>query len=183
MSWKIDPAHTRVVFSVRHMMISQVHGGFDEVSGTVEFDEEHPTNSTVDVKIKADSINTGQPQRDTDLKAPNFLDVEKYPYLCFKSQRVEVIDDRHGKLIGDLTIKDVSKEVTLDVEYAGQVKSPFGHVSAGFTASTMIDRKDWGLTWNKPLETGGVLIGDELEINIEVELIKETEEEAEAVPA
>jgi polyisoprenoid-binding protein YceI len=111
------------------------------------------------------------------------LDVEKYPYLCFKSQRVEVIDDRHGKLIGDLTIKDVSKEVTLDVEYAGQVKSPFGHVSAGFTASTMIDRKDWGLTWNKPLETGGVLIGDELEINIEVELIKETEEEAEAVPA
>lgn len=111
------------------------------------------------------------------------MDVENFPYLRFKSKRVEVIDDHHGKLIGDLTIKDVSKEVTLNVEYAGQVKSPFGHVSAGFTASTVIDRNDWGLTWNKALETGGVLIGDEIDINIEVELIKETEEEAEAVPA
>ncbi len=173
MSWQLDKPHSDIHFSVRHMMISTVRGRFEEFDGTFDFNEADPTQSKIEVEIQAASINTKEPQRDTDLKSPNFLDVEKYPTLTFKSARIEKIDDTHGRMVGDLTIKDITKEVVLDVEYAGQAKSPWGTVSAGFTATTKIDRKDWGLTYNAVLETGGVLVGDEVKINIELELIKQ----------
>jgi polyisoprenoid-binding protein YceI len=172
MSWKIDPPHTEINFTVRHMMISNVRGRFERFSGTVEFDEQHPAASTVDVQIETASINTKDAQRDGHLRSPDFLNAEQYPYITFKSKRVEVVDANHGRIFGDLTIRDITREVVLDTEYSGTAKSPFGHSSAGFTATTTINRKDWNLEWNVALETGGWLVGDEIKISIEIELIK-----------
>jgi polyisoprenoid-binding protein YceI len=183
MSWKIDPAHSEINFTVRHMMISNVRGRFEKLSGTVDFVEDNPTRSTVDVQIEVASINTKESARDTHLKSPDFFNAEKYPYLTFKGKKAEVLDANHGQVTGDLTIRDVTKEVVLDVEYSGQAKNPWGLVSAGFSATTVINRKDWGLTWNVGLETGGVLVGDEIKINIEVEIVKQAESEKEAISA
>jgi polyisoprenoid-binding protein YceI len=179
MSWQIDPAHSQIQFSVRHMMISNVRGRFENFTGAIEFEEKDPTRSLVEVQIETASINTRETQRDSHLKSPDFLNAEKYPHLSFKSKRIEKMDDSHGRVIGDLTIRDVTKEVTLDVEYAGQAKSPWGTVSAGFSATAKINRKDWGLTYNQALETGGVMVGDVVNITIDLEIVKQ----AEAVPA
>lgn len=173
MAWKIDSAHSRVAFSVRHMMISNAHGQFNKVDGTVEFDEGQPTRSTVDVRIEAASIDTRDEKRDGHLRSPDFFDAAQYPYLTFKSRRVEVVDDSHGKIYGDLTIKGLTREVVLNVEYSGQAKAPYGITSAGFTATTRINRKDWGLNWNVALETGGMLVGDAVNISIELEIMKQ----------
>lgn len=180
MSWTIDTAHSRVVFSARHMMISTVHGQFDTITGTVEFDPAKPESAFVDVQIKADSINTREPQRDGHLRSADFLDVENYPFLTFKSKRVEALSATTGKLVGDLTIRDVTREVSLDVEYNGMAKSPWGTTAAGFTASTKINRKDWNLTWNVALETGGVLVGEIVNINIELEIVQQPVAEEQA---
>ena len=185
MSWHIDPDHSQVEFAVRHMMISTVRGRFTQFSGTVELDEANPSRSTVEVKIDAASIDTRAAQRDTHLQSPDFLNATEYPYLVFKSKRVEQIDASRGRIIGDLTIRDVTREVVLDAEYAGQARSPWGTTSAGFNAQTKINRKDWGLTWNQGLETGGVLVGEEISIRIELEVVQQAAEveEAEAVAA
>src|SRR5574341_280437 len=185
MSWKIDPAHSQVQFTVRHMMISNVRGRFENFTGTVEFDEQNPARSLVDVQIEAASINTREPSRDAHLRSPDFLNADSYPYLRFKSKRVQKLDAAHGRIVGDLTIRDITREVALDVEYAGQARSPYGTVSAGFSAQAKINRKDWGLNWNVALETGGWLVGEEVTINIELEIVKQTEavENLEAVPA
>ena len=175
MSWTIDPAHTEVNFTVRHMMISNVRGQFQKVNGTVEFDEAHPASSLVNVQIEAASVNTKEEKRDAHLRSPDFFDAEKYPYLTFKSKRVEVKDANHARLIGDLTIRDMAREVALDVEYNGSAKSPWGATSAGFSAKTTIKRKDWNLNWNVALETGGWLVGDDIHINIELEIVKQPE--------
>jgi polyisoprenoid-binding protein YceI len=175
MAWVIDSAHTEVNFAVRHMMISNVRGQFQKVNGTVEFDEANPATSKVDVQIEAASVNTKEEKRDTHLKSPDFFDAEKYPYLTFKSKRVEVKDAHHGYLIGDLTIRDVTREVTLDVEYNGSAKSPWGTTSAGFSAKTTIKRKEWNLNWNVALETGGWLVGDDIHITIELEIVNQPE--------
>lgn len=179
MAWQIDFAHSEIGFTARHMMISKVRGRFEKFSGFVNFDEDNPTNTTVEITIDVNSINTKEEQRDGHLRSADFLDAENYPVLVFKSKRVEPESDDEGRLIGDLTIHGVTKEVALDVEYSGQAKSPWGTVSAGFSATTTINRKDWGLTWNQALETGGVLVGEKVQINIELELVKQ----AEAVPA
>ncbi|HEX9029615.1 MAG TPA: YceI family protein [Anaerolineales bacterium] len=181
MSWKIDSAHSQVTFSVRHMMISNVYGRFEQFEGDVDFNEADPARSTVDVKIDASTISTRDPQRDGHLKSPDFLTVEKYPYITFKSTLVEMINPEHGRVTGDLTIRDITRPVVLDVEYSGLARSPYGTVSAGFSASTKINRKDWDLTWNFALETGGVLVGDEIKVNIDVELIRQAEVEKVAV--
>ncbi|HNT25178.1 MAG TPA: YceI family protein [Anaerolineales bacterium] len=173
MSWKIDPAHSEINFTVRHMMISNVRGRFEKFDGLVEGDEKNIANSTVDVQIEVGSINTKEAQRDAHLRSADFFNAEAFPYMTFKSSRVEALDASHGRIYGDLTIRDVTKEVVLDVEYSGMAKSPWGTESAGFTATTTINRKDWGLVWNVALETGGVLVGEEVKINIEVELIKQ----------
>jgi polyisoprenoid-binding protein YceI len=173
MSWQIDSAHSQIQFSVRHMMISNVRGRFENFTGVVEFNEQDLTQSKVDVQIEAASVNTREAQRDGHLKSPDFFNADKYPYLTFKSRRIEKTDATHGRVVGDLTIRDVTKEAVLNVEYAGQAKSPWGTTSAGFSATTKINRKDWGLTWNQTLETGGVLVGDEISVNVDLEIVKQ----------
>ena len=182
MAWQIDNGHSHIQFSVRHMMLSKARGEFQTFSGSVNIDEANPAATTVDIQIDAASINTRDAQRDAHLKSPDFFNVDAYPYLTFKSKRVEVKGER-ANLIGDLTIRDVTKEVTLDVEYVGQSKSPWGTTVAGFNAETKINRKDWGLTWNVGLETGGVLVGEEVTISIELELVKQPDVQAETVAA
>lgn len=179
MSWTIDPAHSEINFTVRHMMISNVRGQFQKFSGSVEFDEANPAKSTVDVQIEAASVNTKDEKRDGHLRSPDFFDAENYPYLTFKSKRVDVKDATHAVLYGDLTIRNVTKEIALDVEFNGQAKSPWGTTSAGFTAKTQIKRKNWDLNWNVALETGGWLVSDDINISIELEIVKQPE----AVPA
>lgn len=174
MSWKIDPSHSQINFYVRHMMITNVRGRFENFSGKVELDELNLANSALEVQIEAASINTREPQRDAHLRSADFLYAEKFPYLTFRSKSVEKVDETHGRIIGDLTIRDTTREVVLDMEYAGQMKSPWGQVVAGFSAQTKINRKDWDLTWNVALETGGWLVGETINIDIEVELIKES---------
>jgi len=183
MAWTIDNAHSEINFTVRHMMISNVRGRFENFTGTVDFNEAEPLKSSVDVQIDANSINTRESNRDNHLRSADFFETEKYPYLTFKSQRVEQIDANRGRIYGDLTIRDVTRPVVLDVEYAGMAKSPWGSTSAGFTATTALSRKEWNLTWNKALETGGMLVGDDIKINIELEIVKQAEAEAEAVAA
>ena len=183
MNWKIDSAHSEINFSVRHMMISNVRGRFESFTGEVDFDEENPANTTVEVQIDANSIDTREPNRNNHLRSQDFLYAEKYPYLTFRSKRVEVTGKNRARLVGDLTVRDITREVTLDVEYSGQAKSPWGTTSAGFSASGSLNRKDWDLTWNQALETGGVLVGDEIKFNVEVEIVKQPETQEEMVPA
>jgi polyisoprenoid-binding protein YceI len=178
MSWQIDPAHSSIHFTARHMMISKVHGRFENFTGNINFDENNPAQTTADITIEAASLNTKENDRDNHLRSGDFFNVETYPTLAFKSTRVELIDDETAKLHGNLTIKDVTKEVVLDVEYLGQAQSPWGTTNAGFAATTTINRKDWGLNWNVALETGGFLVGDKIQINIELELVKQPEQEA-----
>jgi polyisoprenoid-binding protein YceI len=153
-------------------MVTNVRGEFDKFSGTIEFDEKNLANSRVDVQIEAASINTKAADRDNHLRSADFLDAANHPYLRFKSKRVIPTGSTHGRLVGDLTIRGVSREVTLDVEYVGSAKTPYGTTNAGFNARTKINRKDWGLAWNAALESGGVLVGDEINVNIELELVK-----------
>ena len=179
MNWQIDNAHSHIDFKVRHMMISTVRGEFKEFEGSIDFNEDDPEQTKVDVAVDAASIDTREEDRDNHLRSPDFLNAERYPEITFRSKRVELIDDDSARLIGDLTIRGETHEVELDVEYQGMAQSPWGSMSAGFSATTSLDRKDWGLTWNKALETGGFLVGDKLDVEIEVELIKQDVEEAE----
>jgi polyisoprenoid-binding protein YceI len=179
MAWKIDNAHSRILFAVRHMMISTVRGEFKRFSGAIHINEAELAKSSVDVQIDAASIDTNDPQRDAHLKSPDFLDVENHPYLTFKSKHIEQIGNERGKIYGDLTIRGITHEIVLDTEFAGMAKSPWGQTSAGFEAETGFNRSDWGLEWNKALETGGVLVGDEIKITIELEAIKEAETQPE----
>ena len=179
MAWQLDKSHTHINFTARHMMISKVRGEFTNYDINVNFDEENPTQTTVDVTIYADSISTRDDKRDAHLRSADFFDVDTYPVLTFKSTKVEQINPNKGRLIGDLTIRGVTLEVTLDVDYAGLIKSPFGSISAGFSAETSISRKDWGLNWNVALETGGWLVSDKIDIEIELELVQIPEAVAE----
>jgi len=183
MSWKIDPAHSEVTFSVRHMMITNVRGRFENFSGTVDFNEDEPTSSSVEVAIDAASINTREPQRDGHLKSADFLAADEFPTLTFKSTKIEKITENTGRIHGALTIRDVTRPVVLDTELNGVLKNPWGQTSAGFSASTTINRKDWGLNWNVALEAGGWLVGEQININIELELIQEVQQAEETQSA
>ena len=178
MAWHIDAAHSEIQLSVKHMMIATVRGKFARFSGTIEADEQNPTAARVEVQIEAASIDTGNEQRDAHLRSPDFLNVEQYPYITFKSTRVERLDEDHGRLHGELTIRDVTRPVVLEVEYAGMARSPWGTTNAGFSARTTINRKDWGLNWNVALETGGWLVSDEIKVNVEIELVQQAEQAA-----
>ena len=173
MYWKIDPAHSEINFSVRHMMISNVRGRFETFSGEVNFDEAQPGLSTVEVLVDVASINTRDPQRDAHLRSPDFFDAERYPQLKFSSKSIAMVTQDQAKVVGDLTIRNQTRKVTLDATYAGSSKSPWGSTSAGFSASTRINRKDWGLGWNVALETGGWLVGEEIKIDLELEIVKQ----------
>lgn len=175
MSWQIDLSHSHINFSVRHMMISKARGSFEKFGGTIYFNDANPTQTTVDIEIDVTSINTKDEKRDGHLKSPDFFDAANYPTATFKSSSVEQTSEDTAKLHGDLTIRGITKPVVLDVEYAGQAQSPWGTTSAGFSAKTSINRKDWDLNWNQALETGGVLVGDKVELEIELEIIKSPE--------
>lgn len=171
--WQIDPAHTTAEFSVRHMMISNVKGRFGTLEGTVTGDLEDPTQAQVDVKIEVASVDTRNEQRDQHLRSADFFDAENHPYITFKSRRIERTGQDRFNVVGDLTIRGVTREVVLDATFEGQARSPWGQQVAGFSATTRLNRKDYGLTWNAALETGGVLVGDEVKIDIHVELIRQ----------
>lgn len=177
MSWKIDPSHSQITFTVRHMMITNVRGRFESFDGTVDFNEEDPANSRAEIKIDAASINTRDAMRDNHLRSADFFDAEKYPQISFTSKKVEKLDEHHGLIHGVLTIKDIAHDVTLDTEYAGQ-SAMWGKTYAGFEATARINRKDWNLNWNKALETGGWLVGDDIKVEIALELLKVAEVES-----
>jgi len=173
-TWEFDPAHTGVQFKVRHLMVSHVRGDFEKVSGKIVYDEQDISRSSADITIDAASINTRVAKRDEHLKSPDFLDAAKYPSLVFKSKKVEKAGDGKLKMTGDLTIRGVTKEIVLDIEGpTPSIRDLEGKTRVGGVASTKINRKDFGLTWNKAIETGGVVVGDEVEITIDIEIIKE----------
>jgi polyisoprenoid-binding protein YceI len=177
-SWNIDVTHTALSFSVRHMLVSKVRGRFGKFAGTITLDDGDITRSSATVSIDASSIDTGVVERDTHLRSPDFLDVEKFPELGFRSQRIERVDDTHYRVVGELMIRDVKRGVTLDVEYGGRGKDPWGNERVGFVARTSIDRKEFGLTWNQMLETGGVLVGERVDIELDVQAVRVSAEQA-----
>jgi len=169
--WKLDPAHTLVEFSAKHLMISTVKGRITDVEGTIYADENDPSKSSVEATLKAASIDTRTEMRDNHLRSEDFLHVEKFPAITFRSTRIEG-DKEEFKLTGDLTIRGVTREITLDVTFEGQTKDPWGGERIGFSAKGKIDRRDFGLLWNQILETGGLTVSNDVKINVEVEAIK-----------
>src|SRR6266700_3102230 len=172
-TWSIDPAHSVAEFKVKHMMIANVKGHFSKVAGVLVHDESDRTKSRVEATIEAASIETRESQRDTHLKSADFLHVEKFPTLSFKSTDIKVADDGELKVHGDLTIRGVTRKVTFAVEGpTPPTKDPWGNTRIAISAPTKINRKDFGLTWNAALETGGILVGDEVTITLDVEFIR-----------
>ena len=172
-TYNIDPAHSSAQFVVRHMMITNVRGGFSGIKGTIVYDAENPSASTVDAVIDAGTISTLDAQRDAHLKSADFLDVEKYPAITFKSKKVVSEGPDEAKVTGDLTIHGVTQEVTLKVDGPAEGgKDPWGNVRIGASGATKLKRSDFGLTWNAALETGGILVGDDLKIELEVQMIQ-----------
>lgn len=172
-TYQIDPAHSSAQFSVRHMMVTNVRGGFRKVQGTVVYDPENPANSSVNAEIDAASINTNEEQRDAHLRSADFLHAEQFPTITFRSTRVEKAGEGEFKVTGDLTIHGVTRPVVLNVDGpAPEGKDPWGNTRTGATATTKIKRSDFGLTWNAALETGGILVGDDLKIELDLSLIK-----------
>jgi polyisoprenoid-binding protein YceI len=173
-TYTIDPAHATAGFKVRHLMVSNVRGEFSGLSGTVVIDPSNPVNSRAEVTIDAKTIHTRDEQRDAHLKSADFFDVEKFPTIHFVSKKVAADGEGEWKVTGDLTIHGVTKEVTLDVEGpAPDTKDPWGNIKSGISATTKVNRKDFGLVWNVGLETGGVLVGDDVQIHIEAELARQ----------
>jgi polyisoprenoid-binding protein YceI len=173
-TWNIDADHSNIQFKVRHMMVSNVKGVFGKVQGTVELDDKNITKSKVAVTIDTDSISTGVAKRDEHLKSPDFFDVTKFPTMTFLSTKVTKNGKNKLKVAGYLTLHGVTRPVILDLEGpTGDSKDPWGNTRRGVSATTKINRKDFGLTWNKALETGGVMVGEEISINLDVEMIKD----------
>ena len=175
-TWQIDAAHSSVEFAVKHMMFTTVRGRFKDVKGTIEADEQNPDASIVTVEIAAASIDTGSPDRDAHLRSADFLDVENHPTITFRSKRVEGAMKQEGdqfRVVGDLTIRGTTMEVVLDATYEGTGKDPWGGTRAGARATGKIDRRDWGLKWNQALETGGILVANEVRLEVEVQAVKQ----------
>ncbi len=168
-TWTIDPSHTLVEFSVRHMMVSTVKGRFPAVSGTLHIDDTDPTNSSVSVEIETKSITTHDEQRDAHLRSADFFEADAYPTITFKSTSVEPTGEDTFKITGDLSIKDVTRPIQLQAELNGRGTNPWGKEVIGFSAQTSLNRKDFGLNWNVALEAGGVLVSDTIKITLEVE--------------
>jgi polyisoprenoid-binding protein YceI len=172
-TWTIDPDHSNVQFKVRHMMITDVKGTFGKVKGVIRIDETDMSQSAVDVTIEIDSINTGVAKRDEHLKSSEFFDAAKYPTMTFVSRKVTQSGKGQLKVLGDLTIRGISREVVLDVEGpTNEIRDPMGNIRRGVSATTKINRTDFGLTWNKSMESGGMMIDDTVFINLEIEMIK-----------
>ncbi len=171
--WTIDPAHTHLEFAVRHLMIATVKGKFTSLQGTLTLPPEDPAEGSVEVTIEAESITTGIEQRDQHLRSADFLDVGRFPTLRFRSTRVDQLAKDQFRVVGDLTIRDVTRPVELLVHREGEIQDPWGGYRAGFTASGKLRRSEFGITWNQVIEAGGVAVGDEVRISIEAELVRQ----------
>lgn len=173
--WQIDPSHSTVEFAVKHMMFTTVKGRFTGVTGTISFDPTNIANASATAEIDAATISTSDNNRDTHLRSADFLEVEKHPTLTFASRRVELVSDDQARIIGDLTIRGVTKEVTLDTTIEGQGVNPFGKQVIGFSAQTTINRTDYGLMWNVALEAGGVLVSENVRIRLDIQAVRQDE--------
>ncbi|HLS22278.1 MAG TPA: YceI family protein [Pseudogracilibacillus sp.] len=168
--WNVDVTHTNVGFEIKHMMVSKVRGNFSDMEGTIEGDPRELENTKINFRVGIDSISTNNEDRDNHLRSADFFEAEKYPNMTFESTNIKKVGDNQYELTGNLTIKDVTKETTFDVEYLGEGTNPWGVEVVGFEASTTISRKEFGLTWNQALETGGVLVGDDVKIQIDLQV-------------
>lgn len=169
--WAIDPTHSEITFKVKHLMISNVKGEFRTFQANI--DGEDFTNSIISANIDASSISTNNNDRDTHLKSPDFFEVEKYPEITFVSTSFKKIDENEYELVGNLTMKGTTKEIKLNTEFGGFIKDPYGNEKAGFSINGKLNRKDFGLNWNAALEAGGVMVGNEIKINAEVQFVKQ----------
>ena len=169
--WAIDPTHSEITFKVKHLMISNVKGEFRTFQANI--DGEDFTNSIISANIDANSISTNNNDRDTHLKSPDFFEVEKYPEITFVSTSLKKVDDNEYELVGNLTMKGITKEIKLNTEFGGFMKDPYGNEKAGFSINGKLNRKDFGLNWNAALEAGGVMVGNEIKINAEVQFVKQ----------
>jgi len=175
-TWALDMTHSSVEFAVKHMMMTTVRGRFGDVHATLTGDEAHPDGCCVEVNIGVASVDTGVADRDTHLRSADFFDVERYPTITFKSKRVEGTAKKDGdqfRVIGDLSIRDETSEISLDCELEGRVKDPWGNERVGFTAKGEIDRREWGLKWNQAIETGGILVANKVRIDVEAQFVKQ----------
>ena len=177
-NWNIDTVHSGINFSVRHMVVSKVRGRFAKFSGELAIDDSDLTRSSVDVAIEAASIDTGNAQRDGHLRSADFFDVATFPELRFRSTRIDKRGDDRYTVVGQLTIRDVTREVSLDVEFGGRARDPWGNERLGFVATASVDRKEFGLRWNQALETGGVLVGDRIDIELELQGVRAAAKQA-----
>lgn len=174
--WIFEPGHTAAEFSVRHMMVTFVRGHFKNVHGTLEFDPDRPEQGSVQIEIDAAGLWTGEPERDGHLRSDHFLDVANHPKITFKSAKVERVAGNEGKVTGDLTIRGVTRPVTLEVRYHGQWRTPFNDTRAGFSAAAKINRLDFGVSWNAEMEKGGVVVGNDVLVTIDAEAILQAEQ-------
>jgi polyisoprenoid-binding protein YceI len=172
MSWQVDPAHSSIQFGVKHMLVATTRGRFSRYEVDAAVDDEQPEKSRATVTIDAASIETGQDQRDAHLRSPDFFDVERYPNIVFRTRRLEPDGDGEYRVIGDLTIRDVTREVALTGEVSGPITDAFGAVRAGISAEGKVNRKDFGLTWSAPVEAGGIVVGDAVKLSIDLELTR-----------
>jgi polyisoprenoid-binding protein YceI len=172
--YEFDVSHTRIGFVARHAMVTSVRGAFGELEGSAHIDAADPSRSSAKVTLKVASINTGSEQRDAHLRSADFFDVDTYPEITFVSTKIEPVDDEEYRVHGDLTVKGVTKPATVELSFNGSAKDPFGNLRAGFEGKTTINRKDWGLTWNAALETGGFLVSDKIKLEFDVSAVKLT---------
>ena len=183
MNWQIDPSHTSIEFSAKHMMFTTVRGQFKTFDGTLTIDPNNPAASRVEGSIDVTSLDTREEQRDAHLRSGDFFDVEKYPKMSFRSSRLEPFGANQYKVYGEMTIKDVTREVVFDVADEGRGQDPWGNQRWGISAFTKLNRKDFGLTWNVALETGGWLVGDEIKVSIDLQLVLQQQPEVAAAAA
>jgi len=175
-TYALDPAHTRLGFVARHAMVTRVRGSFTEFAGSGHFDQEDPSRSHLSVIIEANSVDTRNADRDAHLRSNDFFAMEAYPQLTFESTEVAQVGHATFRVTGDLTIKDVTKPVTIDFKLEGPAIDPYGNVRIGLEGSTVVNRKDWGVVWNAPLETGGVLVGEKVTLEFEVSAIRQSDD-------
>ena len=172
-TWAIDPTHAAAEFAVKHLMISTVKGQLGKVQGTISLDESDYTNSSVEATIDVAGLDTGEPDRDKHLRSPDFFEAERFPIIRFVSKRIERAKGDDYRIVGDLTIRDVTREATLEAELDGRITDPWGKERLGFSADTKFRRKDFGLEWNMALEAGGVLVGDEVKVSLRLEAVRQ----------
>lgn len=173
--WQLDPAHSSAEFAVRHMMVATVKGAFKSLSGTVDLDETKWENSRIEAEIDTATVDTGVADRDTHLRSADFFDVANHPKITFRSTAIEPEAEDRGKVHGEITIHGVTKPVSLDVSYLGEIKDPWGNRRRGYSAEATLNRKDFGMTWNMVLDTGGVLVGDKVKLTLDIETVEKAE--------